>query len=267
MSDFSTRFHNLRVENGYTLDALADTLNKKYETNFTKSTFSKWENGRSEPSFYNIPYIADFFNVTVDYLIGVTEAGKYISEKIDSQNEYNAFKNRIQKEFPDAGNKFILDEKTFDAVKKYIQLDDLGRSVVDHVIDLELNCSQQRKTRHLAYYGKIAAAGTFIDSYELLMHGTIDVKDDALSSRADYAIGVSGDSMEPKYCDGDIVLVRKTRIIDYGDVGIFQYNGDIYIKELSRDGLKSLNDRYPVIRNNDDIRCLGHVIGKAEMIK
>lgn len=149
-------------------------------------------------------------------------------------------------------------------IDRFRNADERTREIVCSILKVDMN---PNNIIRLAYYGKIAAAGTFVDSYEMLMNGIVEVKDSEISRKADYAIGVCGDSMEPKYRDGDIVLVRKTRIIDYGDVGIFQYNGDIYIKELSRDGLKSLNDRYPVIKNNDDIRCLGHVIGKAEMIK
>lgn len=74
MSIFSTNFYQLRVDNGYTLDSLAKAINKSKGTNFTKSTFSKWEHGSTEPSFQNIVPIADFFNVSVDWLIGINDA-------------------------------------------------------------------------------------------------------------------------------------------------------------------------------------------------
>lgn len=73
MSIFSTNFYQLRTSNGYTLDSLAKAINKAKGTNFTKSTFSKWEHGSTEPSFQNIVPVADFFNVSVDWLIGIND--------------------------------------------------------------------------------------------------------------------------------------------------------------------------------------------------
>ncbi|MDD3253110.1 MAG: helix-turn-helix transcriptional regulator [Lachnospiraceae bacterium] len=39
------------------------------ETGITKSTFSDWKNGRSKPKQDKLQKIADFFGVTVDYLM------------------------------------------------------------------------------------------------------------------------------------------------------------------------------------------------------
>ena len=40
------------------------------ETGIAKSTFTDWKNGRSKPKVEKLKKIADFFNVTVDELIG-----------------------------------------------------------------------------------------------------------------------------------------------------------------------------------------------------
>lgn len=43
--------------------------------------------------------------------------------------------------------------------------------------------------------------------------------------------------MEPNYPDGCYVLVKKdTTALRYGDVGIFQADGSLYIKEYRKDG-------------------------------
>lgn len=39
------------------------------DTRITKSTFSDWKNGRSEPKLEKLSKIADYFGVTVDYFI------------------------------------------------------------------------------------------------------------------------------------------------------------------------------------------------------
>ena len=76
MSVFSNNFYQLRTGNGYTLDSLAKAINNSKGTNFTKSTFSKWEHGSTEPSFQNIVPVADFFNVSVDWLIGINDVSE-----------------------------------------------------------------------------------------------------------------------------------------------------------------------------------------------
>ena len=103
MSDFSKNLYNLRTENGYTLDGLAKAINQASGTNFTKSTFSKWERGATEPAFQSIVPIADFFHVTVDYLIGVnTIRVDDNSDKFSIENARLVGKIRNDKELTDA---------------------------------------------------------------------------------------------------------------------------------------------------------------------
>lgn len=39
------------------------------DTGITKSTFTDWKNGRSEPKIEKLAKIAEYFEVTVDYFI------------------------------------------------------------------------------------------------------------------------------------------------------------------------------------------------------
>jgi phage repressor protein C with HTH and peptisase S24 domain len=69
--------------------------------------------------------------------------------------------------------------------------------------------------------------------------------------------------MEPLYHDGDQVLVQHTTSVRPGEIGIF-VNGDMgYIKEYRKEGLKSLNPAYPLMKfsDRDEVRCIGRVIG------
>ena len=49
----------------------ADIVNN---TNIPSTTYSYYENGKKQPSIVNITKLADFFNVTADYLIGRTNS-------------------------------------------------------------------------------------------------------------------------------------------------------------------------------------------------
>lgn len=39
------------------------------DTGITKSTFTDWKNGRSEPKIEKLAKIAEYFEVTVDYFV------------------------------------------------------------------------------------------------------------------------------------------------------------------------------------------------------
>ena len=73
MTKFQQRLHDLRTENGYSLESLANVLNEKFGASFNKGMLSKYESGKTIPDFKNIPYLAEIFNVSVDYLIGVSD--------------------------------------------------------------------------------------------------------------------------------------------------------------------------------------------------
>ena len=90
--------------------------------------------------------------------------------------------------------------------------------------------------------------------------------DDSLTCRADCVFTVNGDSMEPDYPDGCMVLVK--RISDSGeltpgDIGAFMIDNETYIKEYREDGLHSLNPKYDVMRFSDEesVYLIGRVIG------
>lgn len=90
-----------------------------------------------------------------------------------------------------------------------------------------------------------------------------------LAERANYAVRVSGDSMEDTYYDGDIVLIETCPNIDVGEIGLFVVNDQGYIKQRGEDRLISLNpERDDVyIHDGDYVSCRGRVLGIAEIIK
>ena len=89
------------------------------------------------------------------------------------------------------------------------------------------------------------------------------VRKNRLSLRAREIITVSGDSMRPKYQNGQEVYVEDADELRIGEIGIFVVNGAGYIKQRQPDRLHSLNPAYPDIflTETDDIRCYGRVLG------
>ena len=95
----------------------------------------------------------------------------------------------------------------------------------------------------------------------------IEVPDTSEARKADFALHIKGNSMEPIYFDGDIVLVKEQPSVDLGQIGIFDIEGNGYIKKFGGDRLISLNAEYDDIEFSDydeeRIRCLGKVIGRV----
>lgn len=97
----------------------------------------------------------------------------------------------------------------------------------------------------------------------------MQIKHTSIAERANYAVRVSGNSMEDKYYDGDIVLIETCPDIEIGEIGIFIVNDQGYIKQRGEDRLISLNPEYDdiFIHEEDVVYCRGRVLGKAEVIE
>lgn len=154
-------------------------------------------------------------------------------------------------------------------IKKYRTLDDCGREHVNAVLGWEIDrMNQLQKTkgskpsatlRIYTYMHKIAAAGNGY-YFDDIPTDTIEAP---YKEGADFIIGVSGDSMEPVYSNGDLVYVQKCQVVNTGDIGIFMVNGECYIKKAGEEGLVSLNEKYPLMPGTDTIQCIGKVLGKV----
>lgn len=114
----------------------------------------------------------------------------------------------------------------------------------------------------LPYYPQSASAGDGNYIFDELPEWRT-VPKNSKTEEADFMLMVSGESMLPKFADGDIILVKKTPSIFEGEIGIFYIDGDAFIKQMGSGELISLNPDYPniAIKTCNDVRCFGQVIG------
>ena len=63
--NFQERLVSLREARGLNQDQLAEVLGLK-----SRSSISLWEIGKRQPPMWKVQIIADYFNVSVDYLMG-----------------------------------------------------------------------------------------------------------------------------------------------------------------------------------------------------
>ena len=119
--------------------------------------------------------------------------------------------------------------------------------------------------RQIDLYDLPVSAGTGM--YITDMDSTIiNIPATPQSESASFALRIKGNSMEPKYRDGDILLVEETDSLEYGELGIFILDGDGYFKKYEGDRLISLNPEYaPIMLDDfDNIMLCGRVVGKLK---
>ena len=163
----------------------------------------------------------------------------------------------------------LKSEQNINLLRKYSGLDNLGKEIVNYIIDKELERSDilkedsiADKTRSIIHIENLVSAGTGKFIIDDMPPNLIEIPDIPDYKNASYAITVSGDSMEPDFYDGDIVLVEKRSSIDSGDIGIFVIDNEGFIKKCCPDGLVSLNTKYDIIKPVSEVICMGRVIGK-----
>ncbi|EHJ56834.1 hypothetical protein HMPREF9318_00392 [Streptococcus urinalis FB127-CNA-2] len=89
----------------------------------------------------------------------------------------------------------------------------------------------------------------------------------------DFASWVFGDSMEPVYLNGEVVLIKQTGFDYDGAIYAVDWDGQTYIKKVYReeDGLRlvSLNKRYPdkFAPFSEDPRIIGLIVGNFKPLE
>lgn len=239
----------LRTESGMTQAEIAGKIGR------TQQIVGHWETGYAQPDANTLFTLCGYYGTTVDEAFGFKKKNDVSRDEYEIIEKYRV----IKKESPD-GLKVVdavLNREYAVTIKMQEQADKIKK--------LETEISEEFIPRRIfAYYGKIAAAGTSYGFGDVIA-GTKEYPLNEINESADYTIGVSGNSMEPTFCDGDIVYVKKVSYrLNVGDVGIFQKDNGIYIKRVSEDGLISDNADYKPMINGGDVVCLGKVLGKAE---
>ena len=206
------------------------------QLNITPNSVSNWECGRSRPDVSLLPELCRVLEITPFELMGMHNPAVY------SEHE------RLH-------------------MDKYRKLAGRDRYLVDNMMDSMLvmrEAENAPKLIRLPYFEKPLAAGigdpTEFEglSEEIYLYETDEYR------RADYVFRVNGDSMEPDYRSGDLVLVERVPsglTLQEGEIGAFIVGNEMYIKEYRADGLHSLNKKYDVLKFDADQAV--YLIGKV----
>ena len=227
-----------RKSAGFTQDELAKRLNT------TKQTISRYEKGDRKANQDMLFELCDIFGVSID-------------DFFPSQNE-------------------ALQSPTASPIQSiYDELEPPGqRKVITYAEKLR----DEQKKRRKAKINEVSEKVVQLYGYDYYDHatsaGTGQYLNDVRVERielpvdvdADFVIPIKGDSMEPDYQDGDLIFIQTSVDLNDGVIGVFNYNGEAYIKQLVIDEdqayLHSLNPEYKdmPITPDTDFRIIGEVV-------
>ncbi|MGN0597088.1 MAG: helix-turn-helix domain-containing protein [Ruminiclostridium sp.] len=233
------------------------------DCNINTSFLTDWKNEKiKNPSIDKIVKLSEYLKIDLNYLLlGKSNSSHHkelSSEEIEMLDLFNKVDSFGRIRLLERAETLAEQADTLRLKDNQLQHDNekpLSISNLDEAEDEADNCIE------IPLYDTCVSAGTGID-IDYTSSDPIQVSSDEFDD-TDFAVRVSGDSMEPRYFDGDIVIVEPTPAVDQGEVGIFILNGQAFIKKLGDCCLISLNPSYDPIKINDydSIYCQGRVIG------
>lgn len=117
MYDLGNLLKQLREEKNVSMDKMIEDLKNLYSISIAKSTISKWENNKADPSMENAKVLCNYFNISLDYLLG-------LSTYKNKKEELAAYKNKMN-EFTENHNKNFYENKLLNSFNK---LNDEGKN-------------------------------------------------------------------------------------------------------------------------------------------
>jgi SOS-response transcriptional repressor LexA len=166
---------------------------------------------------------------------------------------------------------FQVSDEEMSHINKYRTLDDHGKDIVDTVLDKEYDRVQLLPEKEaqiiefeeLLEFVEPVSAGFGIHMDTIGSSKPVQVISNIYTRKADYILRVSGNSMEPKYHNGDKILVQEVSDVDIGEIGVWMIDGRGFVKQKADGALLSLNPEYDPIYPMDSWQqvCQGRVLG------
>ena len=226
------------------------------EVGITPSTMTDYMKLRSAPSFGVIQKLADFFGI----------------KKSDIDTTFKEEKSTFPSSIPLPN----FDPRQAILLSNYSKLNDTRKNKLLATSETLLaeeqgkviNISEKRakydarKRISLSVPGKVSAGTGYWqeDDYDTM----VDFYADDIPDEKDYdtVAVVVGHSMVPKIKNGDFLFIKLKDQVDLNKIGIFQVDGENYVKKLKNDCLESLNKDYDniPITADTDFRTIGEVV-------
>lgn len=235
---------------------------------FGNGTIGKWV--KQSPSCEKIKLVANYLNTSTDYLI--RGSNNYVNQLNKDEKELLNYYKELDER--DKGSILGKAEGLAEAARRKKALaaapakKQSPKAIKLPEPELTEESEDEKEYIDLPFPDIPASAGTgmyLVSDYAETIH--VLATDEA--RKADYAIKVSGKSMEPRYYDGDILAVCEQPAVDPGEVGVFVYNGERYVKQFGGNRLISINPDYQdiFIEDPDSFFCQGKVLSVLQIAK
>lgn len=230
MNDLGKTIAKHRKEHKIKQSELA--LKLEYYDIFVKpNTVSAWESGLSIPNSKQLLAICEILNIYDIYTEFV------------NPNPINPFRN--------------LNETGVAKVMDYIHLlEKSGEYKTADIIPIHI-----LRERKVFYTTVSAGTGSFLDGEDYEMYTSPDIPEEA-----SFGVYVSGDSMEPRYHNEELIWIEQTEQLEDGEIGIFYLDGNAYVKKFQNNengtylvSLNKIYDPIPVTENNS-FKIFGRVL-------
>lgn len=225
-----------RLQNGWTQQELGAKIG------ISKNAIGNYEKGFRSPKKDTMFDLANAFNISIDDLFPPI------------QNSSSSNTSQIQS---------IYDKLTPPRQNKVLTYAEKQLNEQKNEEEMKINeVSEAIQLYSYDYYDHPASAGTG----QYLNDVRVERIELPVDIDADFVIPIKGNSMEPDYHDGDLVFIQTSVDLNDGVIGVFNYNGDAYIKQLVIDEdqayLHSLNPAYKdmPITPDTDFRIIGEVV-------
>ncbi len=193
-----TRLHEARMREKLTLKALRARL-EGYGVFVQDAAINKWEKGSTVPTIYQLIALCYALNINIE------EGFKYF---------ISSYKPALNEE----GIKKLISYKNDLIASGRYRPNSPKPPILDNITYIEKPVSDLMVS---------AGTGNYLDESSFEM---VSFPSSSVPPKADFGVRVSGDSMEPAYHDGQIVWVQQCEQLNIGQVGIFVYDGEGYIK-------------------------------------
>ncbi len=266
--DYIARIKKIKSERKITNERLAEI------TGIPLGTLSKIMAGISDsPKLSNMVLIASALGCSLDYIVSGTpeNTNNYTlsAEEIAFLEDYRQLdmygKELLavvaQKELERVG---VIAEKPSENRKDAHKQNGKSATILHMPSSPKVTTSDFSRKKVLLYDLPVSAGpGVYLDDSRA---EEISIPNNDKTAFTDFALRISGNSMEPKYHDGDILLVEYTDSVEIGELGIFVLDGNGYFKKYGGDRLISLNSEYGDILLHDYVEtvCCGRVVGKLK---
>lgn len=228
-------------KSGKTRNDLVADLNLKY------MTVSDWINGKTYPRIDKIELLANYFGVMKSDLVEVRSAAQnnvenYIVDKIV---------NTVKELDPEPYQRNVLT-----CAERQLEEQKQAKKRLTEVHEVPVQYFAYN------YYDQPVSAGTG----QYLNEVQIETIQLPVKVDADFVCPIYGDSMEPDYKSGDYIFVKLSVDLPNAAVGVFDYEGEAYIKQLiiekDKAYLRSFNKKYKdiPISSDSDFRIIGKVV-------